>query len=216
MNKRFDLILFDMDGTIADTDEMIVESFFTLYDMYLDGKRKTKEEIYYFSGPPIKETLKKEFPHLDVDFMYKEYLKVSQKIYDTTVYPMKGCREVLIKLKEAGIKLGVVTNKMRKPALKTLDIIGFNDLFTYIVGFDDVKNGKPSNEGILKALNFYQIKNLDKVLYVGDNMIDDLTAKNAGIKSAIIYFGKREIPKTLKPDIKLFNFNDLLKEAIYE
>lgn len=216
MNKRFDVILFDMDGTIADTDEMIRESFYYLYDKYLDGRRRTKEEIYYFSGPPIKDTLKKEFPLLDTEFMYQEYLKASQKFYDTTIYPMEGCLEVLLKLKEAGIKLGIVTNKMRKPALRTLDIIGFNNIFDYIVGLDDVKEGKPSSEGILKALKYYQMNDLNKVLYVGDNEIDDKTAKNAGVKSAIIYFGNREISKDLKPDIKLYSFNDLIKEAIYE
>ena len=215
MNK-FDIILFDMDGTIADTDRMIVETFYQLYDLYRDGRRTPLKEMYYFSGPPLRETLIKEFPHMDVNFMYQEYQRISKGLYDELVKPMDGCLEVLIKLKQLGIKLGIVTNKVRKSALKTLDIIKMNDLFDVLVGLDDVSEGKPSKEGIEKALSNYENVNKDRVLYVGDNVIDDVSAKNANVKSAIIYFGNREIPKTLNPDIKLFSFIDLVKEAIYE
>lgn len=215
MNK-FDIILFDMDGTIADTDTMIVETFYQLYDLYRDGRRTPLKEMYYFSGPPLRETLLKEFPHMDVNFMYQEYQRISKGLYDKLVKPMDGCLEVLIKLKQLGIKLGIVTNKVRKSALKTLDIIKMNGLFDVLVGLDDVSEGKPSKEGIEKALSIYENVNKDRVLYVGDNVIDDVSAKNANVKSAIIYFGNRKIPKTLNPDIKLFSFIDLVKEAIYE
>ena len=104
MNK-FDIILFDMDGTIADTDRMIVETFYQLYDLYRDGRRTPLKEMYYFSGPPLRETLIKEFPHMDVNFMYQEYQRISKGLYDELVKPMDGCLEVLIKLKQLGIKL---------------------------------------------------------------------------------------------------------------
>lgn len=70
MKKKYEAIIFDVDGTIIDSDMMLVNSFNVLYDLYRDGKKTPQEEIYYFSGPPIRETLKKEFPHMDLDFMH--------------------------------------------------------------------------------------------------------------------------------------------------
>ena len=65
MPRKYDVILFDMDGTLIDTDELIAQTFFCLYDKYNNERRATKEEMAYFSGPPIRETLAKEFPQVN-------------------------------------------------------------------------------------------------------------------------------------------------------
>ena len=82
MPNKYDLVLLDMDGTIADTDEMIIQSMYELYDKYRDGRRTPVEEIYYFSGPPIRDTLKKEFPDMDNDSIVNEFVKISWNNYD--------------------------------------------------------------------------------------------------------------------------------------
>ena len=61
MNNKYQILLFDMDGTVCDSDQMIIDSMNVLYDKYRDGHRRPVEEVIYFSGPPIRETLKKEF-----------------------------------------------------------------------------------------------------------------------------------------------------------
>ena len=66
MNK-YKVLLFDLDGTLCDTDEMLIQSFFELYKTYKPTKIRTREELYYFSGPPIKDTLKNEFPDANMD-----------------------------------------------------------------------------------------------------------------------------------------------------
>lgn len=215
MNKRYELVLFDMDGTIADTDEMLKQTFYRLYDLYRDGQRTCDEKIYYFSGPPIKKTLSDEFPHLDVEFVYNEYIKISKTFYESTIIEMPNAKKILTYLKNHGVKLGVVTNKMKGSALQTLDIIDMNDIFDIVIGFNDVPVAKPDPMGINKAIEFINVSK-DKVLYVGDNIVDDLSAKNAGIDSAIIYYGRRKMPDELKPTIKLFDFSDLIKEVFYE
>ena len=58
MNK-YKVLLFDLDGTLCDTDEMIVQTMYAIYKEYKPVKIRTREELYYFSGPPIKETLAK-------------------------------------------------------------------------------------------------------------------------------------------------------------
>ncbi len=215
MKKKYEAIIFDVDGTIIDSDMMLVNSFNVLYDLYRDGKKTPQEEIYYFSGPPIRETLKKEFPHMDLDFMHQEYLRISPSFYETSITQMEGIEEVLKKLKQLGFKLGVVTNKARKSTDKCLKMTKLDRFFDVVIGFDDVSEGKPSPEGLNKAMNLLNV-NKESTLYVGDNVIDDLCAKNAGVDSAIVYFGRRTLPEELNPTIKLDSFITLLKEAVYE
>ena len=81
--SKYKTLLFDMDGTVADTDEMIKAAMYTLYDLYRDGVKTPDEEIVYFSGPPIRDTLKKEFPHMDQQFMFDEFHRVSSALYAT-------------------------------------------------------------------------------------------------------------------------------------
>lgn len=216
MKKKFDVILFDMDGTTVDTDQMIIETFNRLYDLYKDGKRRPKEEIYPFSGPLMKETLKTEFPHMDNEFMMNEYRRISFGLYEGNIKPIEGCVETLNILKENGVRLGIVTNKSKLTADMTIDLVKYHNLFEVMITCDDVNKSKPDKEGIIKALDLMNYSNKERVLYVGDNIIDDISAKNAGVKSAIIYFGPRHIPDDLKPDIKLYKFKDLLKEILYE
>ena len=65
----YKLIIFDMDGTIADTDKVIVKSYLELYKIYKPNDIPSVEKIRTFSGPPINKTLTEEFPHLELDFI---------------------------------------------------------------------------------------------------------------------------------------------------
>ena len=71
MNK-YKVLLFDLDGTLCDTDEMIVQTMYAIYKDYKPTKVRTREELYYFSGPPIRDTLAREFPDYDGDEMYEQ------------------------------------------------------------------------------------------------------------------------------------------------
>ncbi len=212
MNKKYSLVLFDMDGTLVDTDEMIRQSMYILYDKYRDGKRSPDEEIWYFSGPPIRETLAKEFPHMDLDFMYEEFHKVSWELYKPYAKAYPNAYEVIHKLKKAGYKLGVVTNKIHDTTMYCLDLINMRDIFDVVIGYNDVSVGKPSPEGILKAMELTNIKNKHEVLYIGDNKVDLDTANNAGVNSALVYWGPRVLSKELKPTLKISSYKDLWRK----
>ena len=71
MNK-YKVLLFDLDGTLCDSDEMLIQSFFALYKKYRPVKIRTREELIYFSGPPIKKTLSDEFPDYPFEEIYKD------------------------------------------------------------------------------------------------------------------------------------------------
>lgn len=210
--KNYKIILFDMDGTLADTDPMIVETFNILYDKYKNGKRRPPEEIYYFSGPPIRETLAKEFPEYDQEFMFDVFHETSRKLYDTHIFPYPKERDTLLKLKEMGVKLGVVTNKMHGLTLVALKIINLEDIFDVVIGYDDVTKGKPDKEGIINAINLFNGR-IEDTLYVGDNVIDIESAKNAGVDSCLVSWGPRVIPENINPTFKIKKFEELLEKT---
>lgn len=207
--RKFDTLIFDLDGTIADTDEMIVRTMNTLYDLYRDGKRTPVEEIYYFSGPPIYDTLRKEFPHQDLSFMLEEFRRVSIENYPHTVKTYPHAKETLIALKEKGYKLGIVTNKIHSSTVFCLSVIGLEGIFDSLICFDDVSKPKPSGEPIIKCAAELGAFDFSKVLYIGDNKSDLITANNAGVSCALVNWGPRVLDKDLKPDYIIASFKEL-------
>ena len=214
--KRYNLILFDLDGTTLNTDEMLIEAMYKLYDLYREGKRSPYEKVIYFSGPPIEDTLKNEFPHMDQKFMQKEFSRIFGDLYETRMKEYPYCRETLIKLKEKGYKIGVVTNKNKEGTDKSLRIIGYDKLFDVIITMSDVIHPKPHQEGILKAMDEMKEKDNRKVLYVGDNALDDECAKNAHVDSLIVSWGPRALPKDLKPTYFLDSYQNFLEVIEHE
>ena len=206
---KYQALLFDLDGTVADTDEMIVQSMNILYDLYRNGKRTPVEEIYYFSGPPIYDTLKKEFSDKDSEFMFKEFIRISTELYPKTVKLYPHTKETLIKLKEQGYKLGIVTNKMHSSTLFCLRLVGLEDIFDTLVCYDDVQNPKPHGEPIIKAAHDLGVFDLSKVLYTGDNKSDLETANNADVDCALVNWGPRVLDKNLKPKMFISSYEDL-------
>ena len=208
MNK-YRVILFDLDGTLCDTDEMIVQTMFAIYKDYKPRIVRTREELYYFSGPPIRETLKNEFPDYDPDQMYDVFKKVSKEFYAPCVKAYKDETEVLKELKEKGYILGVVTNKGLPLTIYSLEICHIESFFDVIISADDVSIPKPNPTGILKALETLGIKNKGNVLYVGDNDIDYFTAENAGVDCLLVSWGPREIKCLDKAKYEAKSYNEL-------
>lgn len=203
-----------MDGTLIDTDQMIIESFHQLYDLYKGGNRRKDEEIIYFSGPPIRETLKNEFPEQDQQFMLDEFHRICYPLYSTHIFRFEHSIEVLERLKKDGFKLAIVTNKMHELSLLALQKLNLESYFDIIIGFDDVSKGKPDKEGILKAIDLLSSK-LESSIYIGDNESDLLTANNAGIDCALVNWGPRHLPHDIKAKFR-FNSYLELEELLYE
>ena len=211
-NKKYDTILFDMDGTLIDSDPMIEESFNQLCDLYRDGKKFTKEEVIYFSGPPIRETLAKYFPNIDTDFLYSEFHRICLPLYKTHVFPFPYCYEVLENLQKAGFKLGIVTNKQHGLTEVALQYLHLDKFFSVIVGLNDVSRGKPDGEGMKKAIS---LLNANKAIYIGDNAIDYESAKNANIDCCLVRWGPRELDASVKPTFFINSYQEL-EDNLYE
>ena len=208
MNK-YKVLLFDLDGTLCDTDEMIVQTMFAIYKDYKPTKARTREELYYFSGPPIRDTLAREFPDQDPEEMYDVFKRVSKSFYPKCVKAYPDEVKVLTALKENGYRLGVVTNKGLPLTIYSLELCGINHLFDVIVSADDVAIPKPDPAGINKALDKLGISNKEECLYLGDNDIDYETASNAGVDTLLVTWGPRKINVLDKAKYLAKSYNDI-------
>lgn len=208
MNK-YKVLLFDLDGTLCNTDEMIVQTMFAIYKEYQPTKIRSREEIYYFSGPPIRDTLANEFPNYNGDMMYEVFKKVSKGFYKDYVTAYKDEIEVLTKLKEKGYILGVVTNKGLPLTIYSLELCHIDQLFDVIISADDVAIPKPDPTGIYKAMEKLNIINKEDILYIGDNDIDYVTATNAGVDTLLVTWGPREIKCIDKAKYLAKSYNDI-------
>ena len=206
---NYKVLLFDLDGTLCDTDEMIVQTMYEIYKDYKPVKVRTREEIYYFSGPPIRDTLANEFPDYDGDMMYDVFKRVSKGFYASTVKPYQDEIKILKALKEKGYLLGVVTNKGLPLTLYSLEICHIDDIFDVVISADDVNIPKPDPSGIDKALEKLNIKNKEEVLYIGDNDIDYITASNAGVDTLLVTWGPRKINVLDKAKYLAKSYNDI-------
>lgn len=209
MSRKYDLVLLDMDGTIADTDELIIRTMNDLYGKYRDGVKTPIEQMYYFSGPPIRGTIEKEFPNGDIDMLVDEFKKISNTYYSICVSAYPHVVETLSNLKKQGVKLGIVTSKGHYNCDQCIEAIGLKDIVTEYVAGDDVKQTKPNPEGIYRLIEHFCIKDKKKVLYIGDYIADYLVARNAGIDVAMVTWGPRKIDRTLNPDYWIDDFKEV-------
>lgn len=182
MKSRFKGIIFDVDGTLTFTNQLIFDSFNHITKKYL-GKSYTDEEIIALFGPTedviLKEMCKDEYENARKD--YYAYYKDNHDI--ARLY--EGIKELIVDIYNAGILLSIFTGKGRKSALITLDELGLTDYFDMIVSGDDVENHKPSPEGILMFLNKHNLNPKD-VLMIGDAPSDIIAARQCGVEIASV------------------------------
>lgn len=209
----FKLIVFDVDGTLVDTDDIILSTWkelIRLYkpkDYYLDD-----EEIKTFSGPPLKDSLKRIFPEKDLDFMVSEYNRITITFYPSKLHTFLGAVEVIEKLKKEHRKLAILSSKDSKMIKFTLTLAGFDvSLFNEIVSSDDVKKAKPDPEGLLFIMDKEKISK-DETLYVGDTEFDYYCAENCDTKVVMMSMKNRKYKSKLFPLAFCSNYNELYKE----
>lgn len=196
-------VIFDLDGTILDTLGDLTNSVnFALLKNGLPARTQT--EVNSFVGNGIRLLIERAVPEntaKDVtdlcfeDFKshYRDNSAVLTKAYD-------GIGELLISLRQKGIKTAVVSNKADF-AVKTLVVDYFNGLFDYSAGEKDNVRRKPYPDSVLNAIEYLGV-NKEKCLYIGDSDVDIQTARNTGIKCISVTWGFRskEFLESFSPD----------------
>ena len=181
MTRQFETILFDLDGTILDTNELIIRSYLHALKGYVPADF-SREHIIPHMGTPLYDQLRRFSGLEDVEELAKKYRAINLELHDEYVKTFEGVNEVVESLHKAGFKLGVVTTKIRLTTELGLKHVGIAPFMDAIVTIDDVTHAKPHAEPVLKAVELLQA---DKAttLMIGDSTMDIHSGVNAGVKT---------------------------------
>ena len=190
----FDAILFDNDGTIVDTRDLILESFrFAMREVI--GFVPPDDELLAGVGLPLADQMR-DFTDdpTAADRMLEFYRRRNQEYHDSRVKPFPGIIDALATLHEAGIPLGVVTSKMHELAWRGLEIVGAAPYLDCLVSPDDFPEHKPKPGPILEGLRLLGVKRgveLDpaRCAYVGDSVFDMQAGNAAGCVTIAVTWG---------------------------
>lgn len=203
------LLIFDMDGTLIDTDEVLYKTWKELFELYKPKDYTIDREfIRSFSGPPIESSIARAFPEKDPDFILSEYRKRTAKYYDTDLKFFYNEKDVLNKLYKDGYILTIATSKNRPMTEKSLQIFGVFDLFSDMVTSSEDVAHKPNPDSLLLLMKKFNIKK-EETLMIGDTSFDALAARNAGVKSVLLKLCPRTYEKDKMPDFFVSSYNEL-------
>lgn len=207
----FSVVLFDLDGTVINTNDLIVASFQHVLKEHV-GLDVPAETIYRHFGEPLPTSLARYCPEraLELTDLYRVFNLAN---HDELVKQFDGVREVLERLRGAGVKLGIVTSKRHDVALRGLRVCGFEHYFDTLVGMDETRRHKPEPEPIFLALERLGEAPGPHVLMVGDSTFDILCGRNAGVQTAAVgwsMIGRQELASA-EPHIWVEQPQDLVE-----
>lgn len=210
------LILFDFDGTIMDTQQVIFETFKKVLTRHKPDLELDDALLYSFIGPTLYESFGRFFDEEKVQELVDEYRAINLELHDAYVQPMEGVIACLDSLKASGYVLGIVSSKIQHPIRYALKLRQMESYFDLVYGIDDYEYPKPNPDGINKA-----IENLgydrSQVIYVGDSASDIEAGRAAGAYTIGYIFDERRIEslESSNPNVIIHHwdeFEGILKE----
>lgn len=193
MKKAWKAVVFDLDGTLADTLRDLAEAANAA--LALSGLSPYPVDEYRFLvGNGVRKLIERAAGINTPPFLQQHILEEFLRIYDRDclkyVKPYEGMPNTLTSLKNEGIKLLVVTNKPDLQAHKIITELFGNDIFDGIFGNCEGRKTKPDPALTLQALASVDAEP-SKSLFIGDSDVDIYTASNAGMISAGAVWGFR-------------------------
>ncbi len=189
-------VLFDLDGTLVDTTELIVSSHEHVLQAHLTGRTSVpRAEIIRNLGRSLPETLL-EYAVADrqadaaerAEQMLQTYRDYQSANHDKMIRPFPGVREMLQGLRERGYALGVVTSKMQATARLALEMYDLQDLLPLGVYHDDTDRHKPDPAPLVEAMLRGGLAPRETA-YVGDSIHDMAAGRAAGVRTLAALWG---------------------------
>ncbi len=210
-------MLFDFEGTLVDFQWKLAAAVESALQVLEETgiPRHTIESRKY-------STLLKEAMGRAADFGVSPGLVLEKvgEVYDRydedalTRWALRpGAREFLLTIRAKGVRTALVSNVGKKSLARALTKLGLEGLFEATLSRNDVKNLKPSPDGINLALAMMGVVGKDKSLFIGDSLDDVNAARNAGLRVIIITQGEnlKEEILAAKPDYVIQGYNELIR-----
>lgn len=188
--KKYDVIAFDLDGTLTNPERGLVAGFKYAFDK-LGIKYESKESLKRFIGPPLFDEWKKCFGLSDEEC--NEALRVFREFYDVygwrenDIYP--GIQELLLTLKNSGKTLVVATSKPERVANKVLKLFDIAKYFDFISTATIDKKRDKKREVLEYALASVGSPEKERCILIGDRVFDAEGASLVGIDSLGVLYG---------------------------
>ena len=193
VKKKYDTVIFDLDGTLLDTLEDLADAVnYALRSMQMP--ERTMEEVRAFVGNGVRRLMELAVPQGFANPGFEETFERFKEYYgvhcNDKTKPYEGILPLLQELKEEGFALAIVSNKLDS-AVKELSRIYFNGLVEVAIGEREGVKRKPAPDTVFAALEELSVVG-ERAIYVGDSDVDVLTAKNAGLPCISVLWGFRD------------------------
>jgi len=204
-------VLYDFDGTLADSTELIMRCYRHTMGAHLDAVPPDEEWLSGF-GTTLEAQINRFARSPDEAIaMLETYRAYQFEHYDALLRPFPGAAETVAELERRGVALAIVTSRYRRSTLLGMDICGITRHFDVIVTPEDVSNPKPHPEPVRFALEKLGVS-ADEALFVGDSPHDMAAGRAAGTRTAAALWGPfpREVLLAERPDALLHRQEDVL------
>jgi pyrophosphatase PpaX len=202
-------VLFDFDGTLVDTTEMIHQSMRHATTSVLGREDIPRETLLANVGQP----LPRQMELIDAEraeSLLEAYRSHHEQHHDALIREFPGVEESLSRLRSAGTKVAVVTSKRRLSVEMALEIFpGLRTVVDRFVTLEDTTEHKPHPEPLWRALELLGNVPKERAAYVGDSPFDVQAGKAAGLTSVAVSWGafsegalRAAEPDHLVPDIQ--------------
>jgi pyrophosphatase PpaX len=202
-------ILFDLDGTLINTNNLILQSFKHAFNTYLKQEVEDKDIVKFF-GVPLENAMV-GYGEEHVEGLIKAFREFNEKMHDELAVGFEGIEEALKALKKMGLKLGIVTSKRELMAHRSLRLINIFDYMDVIITPEHSNKHKPDPEPIFKACEALDITPQEAIM-VGDSIYDIQCGINAGCETCAVTYTEFDIEelKSLNPQYIVDNIIELV------
>ncbi len=184
MSQRYKAVLFDFDGTIMNTNDIIIQSWQHTFRA-IEGAERPLSDITPSFGEPLDLTMAKLFPDRDTGEMVNTYRDYQRKVYQDKIHMFPGIPELIGELKARGYLMGIVTSRLWESTTQGLYKFDIAHLFDAVVSAEDTTIHKPNPEPCLICLQKLGLEP-HEAIFVGDSKFDVLCARNAGVRSVLV------------------------------
>ncbi|BAU26605.1 pyrophosphatase PpaX [Aneurinibacillus soli] len=207
---RYEYVLFDLDGTLIDTNNLILTSFMYTLEKYYPGKY-TRDDILPHMGKPLYDQMEIFGPE-HVDELVQVYREHNDLVHDELVREFPNVVQTVRDLAAMGVKMGIVTTKQRHTAEMGVRIFGLDPYMDAFVAYQDTEEHKPHPAPVLKAIELLGADPA-RTLMVGDSQYDIQAAQNAGVASAGVAWSLKGAAflSTFEPTHLLNDISDLIQ-----